>query len=152
MRHFAIDKIQLTLTDEVLKILANHIQDDSRKNEAGGIILGQISDTEVRILKASTPNKFDKASRYNFVRDKDAAQVIADFEYLNSNKETIYFGEWHTHPEEDPTPSLQDIKMIKEQFKLGKNFPQFIFLIIQGTKGLYVGVCNKKDLLQMVEV
>lgn len=151
MRHFEYKGIKLILTDTVLNIFDSFTQNTINKNESGGILLGQIDEKTVYMVRATTPNKFDKASRYNFVRDKTAAQILADFEYMNSSKQTIYFGEWHTHPEDYPSPSGQDIKMIKGQYKLGKNFPPFIFLIIQGIKGIYVGIYNGSELIDMQE-
>ena len=127
--------------------MEQHKQIDKSQHEAGGILLGQVSGNKVYILKASTPNKFDKSSRNNFVRDKDASQVIVDFEFANSNNKTIYLGEWHTHPEDFPTPSSIDKVMIHKQFFKNQLNEKYLVLLIAGRKGLYVGLYNGKMLI-----
>lgn len=151
MKIFKSDKIKLILNDGVLDIFQGYIQNTPSKNEAGGILLGQIKDDYIYIIRSTIPNKFDKATRYSFTRNKEMAQIIADFEYINSDQRTIYIGEWHTHPEDMPSPSGQDMRMIEEQYKKGKNLYPFIFLIIQGRVGLFVSVYNGNELVKMVE-
>ena len=92
------------------------------------------------------PNKFDKATRTGFIRDKDAAQVIVDFEFINSDNKSIYLGEWHTHPEDIPTPSEQDMKMIKEQFHKNSLNEPVIFLVIVGLKKNYINIYDGKKI------
>ncbi|WP_170265135.1 Mov34/MPN/PAD-1 family protein [Salibacter halophilus] len=152
MRIFKYKKTKLIITNNVQQILENHIQDKSAKNEAGGILLGQVIGNEFYLTKATEPNDLDKATRYSFERNKENAQIVVDYEYVNSNKRTIYLGEWHTHPEKIPSPSKRDIKMIKSQFKLGENLAAVIFLLIQGQNEFYVGICNGKKIRKMEEV
>lgn len=152
MRKFVRDNIYFVLTHKVQNLLLEYIQDSKVKNEAGGILLGQFVEDHYYLMRVSEPSQFDKASRYSFERNREVAQIIADYEFVNSNKKTIYIGEWHTHPEEHPSPSKTDIIMIKDQFKFGKNLPSVIFLIILGQSSLYVGLYNGKKLLKMDEI
>ncbi len=120
------------------RILECNIQDKQGMPEVGGILMGQVKNENIYIQKMTTPNQFDKASRFEFVRDKDAAQLILDYEFLNSERTVTYLGEWHTHPEANPRPSGQDISMIREQFlKATLNLP-ILLLLIQGITGRYV--------------
>lgn len=152
MRVFKSSAFTLNISADVLNIFNEYIQDTKTKNESGGILLGQIKDNAIYLIKASIPNVMDIASRYSFERNKIIAQVIVDYEFVNSNKKTIYIGEWHTHPEDFPTPSGQDKKMIAGQLKLNKNIEPNLFIIIQGIKGLYVGIHDGKKLTQMEEI
>lgn len=128
----------IVIADNVLAIFNRHIQYKGTCNESGGILLGQVKDKVIYILKASTPNEFDKSSRFSFVRSKSVAQIITNYEFENSEGKTVYLGEWHTHPEKRPNPSNQDIKMIEGQFHLGILNEDFILLMIQGIEMLYV--------------
>lgn len=149
MKKYRKNKVELCLSENVINIFTDYKQLKSRSKESGGILLGQTEKNKFYITRVSLPNKFDKQSRYSFVRNKDIAQIISDFEYFNSEKKTIYLGEWHTHPEPIPTPSNTDLSMIKEEFKKAKNIQNFLFLVIQGQKELYIGLYDGKQLIQM---
>lgn len=134
------DKYTIHIAENVLSIFDKHKQ-TKFQNESGGIVLGFVcGNYNIYISKVSLPNCFDKASRYNFERDRHVAQIIVNFEFHNSNGEIIYLGEWHTHPEQNPLPSPVDIKMIKNQYKENKINEDFLILLIQGTKSMYIGV------------
>lgn len=129
---------KIVIADNVQAICNRHIQYKKTLNESGGILLGQVKDNVIYILKASIPNEFDKSSRFSFVRNKSVAQLITNYEFENSEGKTVYLGEWHTHPEKRPSPSNQDIKMIEGQFRLGILNENFILLMIQGIEMLYI--------------
>jgi integrative and conjugative element protein (TIGR02256 family) len=139
-------KIEILIARSILNLIEKFKQTSKNANESGGILLGQVTDDKVYILKFTTPNKFDKASRYSFDCNKDAAQVIIDYEFINSERKTIYIGEWHTHPENYPNPSGVDKRMIDNQYFKNKLNEPFLILIIQGLKGLYVAIFNGKKL------
>jgi len=136
----------IIIARSVLNLIERFKQTNNKDNESGGILLGQVTEKEVYILKVTSPNKFDRASRYSFDCNKDAAQVIINYEFLNSGQKTIYIGEWHTHPENYPNPSGVDKRMIDNQYFKNKLNEPFLILIIQGLKGLYVAIFNGKKL------
>lgn len=140
MKEIILNSKTVYISDSLLILFEKYKQNSKWANEAGGILLGQVTDKGIYILKASTPNMFDKASRYSFECNKDGAQIVMDFEFINSDKKTIYLGEWHTHPESIPTPSGTDINMMQMQYKKNKINEPFLLLMIQGTKELYVGL------------
>lgn len=146
MNEIIINSKSIHISDTALNIFNKYKQIGKWSNESGGILLGQVTDKGIYILKASTPNKFDKASRYGFECNKDGAQIIMDYEFVNSAKKTIYLGEWHTHPESIPTPSETDLKMIQTQYKKNKINEPFLLLIIQGTKELFVGLYDGNEI------
>lgn len=131
--------LNIHLLDCVLEVTSKFRQLEKGTHESGGILLGQVTSANVYVMKASTPNQFDRSSRTSFDRDKHIAQIIIEYEFLNSGSKTIYLGEWHTHPETIPSPSTVDINMIKDQFKKNKLNEPFIILLIQGQSGIYVG-------------
>lgn len=138
--------MKVFITNTTIKVIETHIQIKRKDHESGGILLGQIIENEIHILKASTPNKFDKSSRHSFECNKEAAQIIIDYEFINSENKTIYVGEWHTHPENYPNPSGIDIGMIKNQYFKNRLNEPFLVLIIQGQKGLYVALFDGKKI------
>jgi len=144
MKTFIRNNRKINISETVIEIFEKFKQKNKKDNESGGILIGQIKDDEIFILKASIPNKFDKASRYYFECNKDAAQIIINYEFYNSGRKSIYIGEWHTHPENTPTPSSIDKRMIKEQFKKNKLNEPFLILIIQGLEDIYVSLYDGK--------
>jgi len=139
-----IDKYDILFHAEALTILERFTQDKPGLPEAGGIILGKIINGQVNVTKLSVPTPLDKRSRFNFERHKHSAQIILEYEFYNSNGQTIYLGEWHTHPEPHPTPSSTDQRMIESQFKFNHLKTDFLILIIKGTKGIYLSVLDRK--------
>lgn len=133
-------------TDEVVAILDFHKQRKSNDNERGGIILGKIQDNNIIINRLSVPTELDKSSRYNFERHRLSAQIIIDYEFHNSSKKITYLGEWHTHPEDNPSPSQTDLKMIQQQISSNIIHTDFLILMIQGRESLYFGIKDKKQL------
>lgn len=113
-----------------------------RKPEMGGILMGKIVGSEIYVLKASIPTSFDKFSRFSFNRHKKSAQLFIDYEFLNSSGTIIYIGEWHTHPESNPTPSGADLRMIKNQFKENIINEDFLLMVIIGLKNNFVAHYN----------
>src|ERR1035437_7445394 len=147
MEEIKLKEYKIFILERVIDELQKYKQDNKKKHEAGGILLGQIEGKNIYVMKISTPNNFDKSSRYSFERNKDIAQIIIDYEFANSNGKTIYIGEWHTHPENIPTPSSVDVNMLKDQIRLGKLNEPFALLLIQGIKGMYVGIYKKGELI-----
>lgn len=137
------NNIKIIIDNNVEELFLKFIQ-TKNKSEQGGILLGSIKDNEIIINRASIPTVFDKSTRFSFERNKRSAQMAIDYEYLNSNGRIIYLGEWHTHPENNPTPSGTDLKMIKTQFEKNKINENFLIMIIIGLKGKYVSYFDGK--------
>lgn len=141
-------KYKVVISDQVISLIDQHAQVKRHMYEAGGILLGQIENNTVYIIRVTTPNKFDSRSRYNFIRAKDPAQIVINYEFYNSDKKTIYLGEWHTHPEANPTPSEQDITMIRDQFHKNKINEKFLLLIIKGLPNYYIALYEGNQLIE----
>lgn len=148
MRLTELGDFKIFFTKDVLSLLATFIQVKKGQHEAGGILLGQVKEKDIYITRISFPSKRDRSSRYSFMRDKRNAQDIIDYEFFNSNKRTIYLGEWHTHPEELPTPSNVDRKMIKNQLLKNVLNEPFLLQYIQGTKGFYLGLIRTGEIIE----
>ena len=142
-----IENYTLFLSPEVMKILDMYIQRQLNDPESGGIILGRIIADNIEVQRLSLPTAIDKCTRTTFERQHLSAQIIINYEFANSNGQVTYLGEWHTHPEDHPTPSATDLKMIKEQFKQNKIHTDFLILFIQGHKSLFAALITKKGIV-----
>jgi len=137
---YKLNEYDIFISENVLTNLNIFKQDKAQKPESGGILLGELCGNRIVIDRLSIPNKKDKFSRFNFVRNLVIAQSIINYEYYNSGYKRIYLGEWHTHPELHPSPSHTDLKMIKKVFKRSNLNTAFILLLIQGIETIYLGI------------
>lgn len=108
--------------------------------EAGGILLGYILPNDRVVIDfASEPTAVDRASAVSFERDAVAAQNLIDVMWHSSNGTCIYLGEWHSHSERLPQPSLQDRRMIRNMVRMTQMEVNFLFLVIVGLEAVWVG-------------
>jgi len=139
----------LKVSDKVVAIFKMCEQGEGCR-EAGGILLGKVAKDRVIITDVTTPNRFDLRSFLSFVRAKIPAQFRINKAWKKSTGTTIYFGEWHTHREINPLPSLQDKKMILKALRETKMEIDFLYLIIVGLSETYwVGKQTDRDLIKL---
>lgn len=129
-------KLQLTVTETVLQEMADHAQHDRNAAEAGGILIGH-EPTVTRSLiidRMTPPQPSDRRSRYRYTRDPAAHQALLESEWTVSCGRRTYMGEWHTHPEADPTPSPLDRRSnCRVMSEADYDVPFLIFAIV-GTR------------------
>ena len=70
-----------------------------------------------------------------------ANQFLTD-DYEASEQTRTYMGEWHTHPESDPTPSGVDMQSIENNYLTATHSAPFLFMVIVGTESIYISVYN----------
>lgn len=78
-------------------------------------------------------------TKYHCVLDASLANqlIIEDFE--KSNQTRVFVGEWHTHPEEHPTPSFMDVQSIAKDYHDGGSGIDGLVLLIIGQKTNFWG-------------
>ncbi|OJV32210.1 MAG: hypothetical protein BGO33_02735 [Bacteroidia bacterium 43-41] len=110
-------------------------------NENGGILLGsEINEKYYRINRASEPCiLIDRSSKCGCTRNANKANEIIKREFESSNRTRFYLGEWHTHPEDNPTPSTVDISSIHDVFYKSEIVIDGVFLAIVGRKSIFWG-------------
>lgn len=76
--------------------------------ESGGMLLGRLVEKseDVVVDYVSRPSPNDNRSRFSFFRSREDAQKIVNNAWAGSDGTSIYLGEWHTHPEHNPRPSI----------------------------------------------
>ena len=137
---------EIFITDTVVEVLRNQQQSGVKEN--GGILLGQVSSSEDRVLvcRASLTGVSDTSRIFSFRRDKRLAQHIIKYEFHNSGGKNIYLGEWHTHLSNIARPSSQDIRTIKRQFTTNEMNVDFILLFVVADLELFVGIYDGRDM------
>ena len=119
-------------------------------NESGGILLGYVTKECEYIRQITTPNKYDYSESRIFIRKKEPAQKRINKYWKISKESLIYLGEWHTHCEINPKPSLHDINMIQSTLLITNMEIDFLYLIIVGMNNTFwIGKCTKNGLEQL---
>lgn len=108
-----IEKIGLSIEtdDELLTSLVEKGK-SHYPNEFGGFLIGYYTDhnKHLHITDTILPKSF-KASKYSFERSTNGIKKkLAN--YFKKTPKKFYVGEWHTHPDNSPIPSLTDISAI----------------------------------------
>lgn len=125
------DKIKVSLSDEVVRFLAEQMTTYSFDAEAGGILVGELSKGHhFTITNITTPQKHDVQRKYSFHRAQNGHQEMMDGFWEDSGYKKIYLGEWHTHCESTPNPSAVDLSCWKRIAKQNRNTQWSLFLII----------------------
>lgn len=101
---------ELRISELAIVNMRAHVQRHCWSIEAGGILLGRMltENEHVVVDEVTVPGPHDRRSRFRFFRAERPAQTAVDAAWTRSGGETNYLGEWHTHPEDDPTPSRHD--------------------------------------------
>ncbi|HGN2220474.1 TPA: Mov34/MPN/PAD-1 family protein [Pseudomonas aeruginosa] len=121
---------------QVIDVFEQYIQGEL-DTEAGGILLGHVRGIHLEILEATIPTPKDRRLKYFFERLLHGHQRIAEKRWKDSNGLVRYVGEWHTHPEDYPTPSGLDISEWQKLAK-GRRDGRPMLASIVGRKGLRV--------------
>lgn len=93
--------------DEIKKCVVKHYP-----NECGGVFVGKIKEKTALIEKMMVPKRF-RSNPVFFSRIADFINKWLERVFNQSNGETIYLGEWHSHPNGAPYPSETDYNSMK---------------------------------------
>lgn len=105
--------------------------------EAGGILLGKVRGPHVEIIEATHPSPIDTRSRYSFQRSPLFHRRRAFRQWRSSKGAIRYLGEWHTHPEDHPSPSRIDLVEWRK-LAVDRIDQRPLVAMILGRKGIYI--------------
>jgi integrative and conjugative element protein (TIGR02256 family) len=137
------NKQHLVFTNAVLSNISQYRQTHRKHPESGGQLFARITQKMVIVAAATGPHRKDNKHRFLFVPNKKR---------LNSEIQTFfakglhYVGDWHTHPQKHPEPSLLDLRSMKNCFKKSRHELEHFLLVIVGNTvipdGIWVGLIN----------
>ncbi len=126
------------LPSRVVKVITSFTVGHQAKTEAGGILIGSYRGPHIQIDDCTVPLRGDVRKTHLFDRKDDRHQLAANLAWKYSAGTATYVGEWHTHPEDVPTPSSIDRRTWHEI--IGRHrMPPLVFLIA-GRKAIWAGV------------
>ncbi len=124
----------LYLTTTALFLIDSFRQHSYRSSESGGVLLGRIlvPNAHVIVERVTSPNPADKRSRFRFFRAQHPTQMAINRAWVGSDGTQNYLGEWHTHPEDDPSPSETDLRNWDKLTRYAKFEQDALFFVIVG--------------------
>ncbi len=129
--------LAINIADELIKQLY-HFGSLHYPKEFGGLLMGYYSQDFKTVLITDTvlPKRY-ASSKYFFERGINGLKKTLKL-LFKKDPSIIYVGEWHTHPDNPPIPSLTDriaMNEIVQHEKVAINSP--ILLIMSIREGMY---------------
>ncbi|UGS88497.1 Mov34/MPN/PAD-1 family protein (plasmid) [Ralstonia wenshanensis] len=138
LRHPFNEDARILIEPSVLAALMLFRQTSVAAPESGGILLGYRRGMHLHVSTMTTPQPGDTQHRYGFQRQAQQHQKIALEQWKAEHETMDYIGEWHTHPETNPTPSSIDTR---EWRKICHARSEPMVFLIAGTRNmLWAGV------------
>ncbi|MEP0548074.1 MAG: Mov34/MPN/PAD-1 family protein [Rhodothermales bacterium] len=128
---------RVQLGPSALYAIRRHLQLGLDAAEAGGVLLGRyIAGTADVVVDAVTePMAGDRRSRARFFRHRRGHQLAIKSAWSESGGTSAWLGEWHTHPEPDPSPSFIDRLDWRRKLTVDR-YEEALFFLIAGTDRL----------------
>ncbi len=127
----------VVVSEEVLALITSYNQCSPESKEAGGILMGKRRGQHFEVNFATSPQIKDIRTRHGFIRHPEGHQEAAENRLRLTNGEENYLGEWHTHPENHPSPSAIDTRDWK---RLSEKHRVPLLMIIGGIQTCYFGI------------
>ncbi len=128
---FKVGRIAVRIGAQALATFDSHRQRRFFQREAGGQLFAQVRDNNWEIATATGPRSRDRRGRFSFWPHR-ASEQEEIFEHHALGLD--YVGDWHTHPEDTPTPSPDDLTSIAEVVRRSTHhLPGFLLMIVGRT-------------------
>ena len=139
------------LTSALVESLTSDVKRHGHDRERGGILLGFRRGPHLHINEATFPMRDDVGTMFAFRRSSIGHKEIALRRWRQSNRTIDWVGEWHSHPEETPSPSSVDIRSWKE---ITRSRAAPMAFVIIGWKRGWLGLCvpNRDNPIRYKEV
>ena len=141
MRHVADwatqgQHVLLNFAEGVLGVFEAYVQTRSRP-ESGGVLLGTVHERGLLITMATPPSRHDGRHPYLFERGPNGHRAVAQRAWRKSGGTVRYLGEWHTHPQDLPSPSRIDREEWRKLARARQDRRPLLAVIV-GRRGLHV--------------
>lgn len=109
--NYWVNGFEINVAKVALSTFDAHRQTRFYHREAGGQLFGHVERFRWTVEHATGPGRTDRRVRFGFKPDRAREQQeIHEFHAMGFD----YLGDWHTHPEDTPTPSSRDLDSIGE--------------------------------------
>ena len=155
---FDIKHIEVIFEDSVLENLYSNIQQAKNDHERGGLLLGRIfpDDNKIVVTEVTTPTPISSGITTLCVDLEDANKYMRR-RWKESGGKITYIGDWHTHPEQRPSPSMTDRFTFFDTYRNSRIDQNLLLCVIVGTEpalnqGIWVGAQSGFGLYRMQRI
>ena len=137
---------RLQIAPAARAVFSAHAQSDASALEAGGVLLGRHirNSREIVVDLVTSPMPSDRRSRGRFFRSRGPHQAVIDRAWSDSDGTCTYLGEWHTHAERSPSPSVVDrVDWLRKLFI--DRFSGSIFFLVVGAAEIRAWEGRRRD-------
>jgi integrative and conjugative element protein (TIGR02256 family) len=127
----------LIFPSHVLNRLAKQRQTRWWHRESGGQLFARFDLPDIIIDEATGPRRSDCRTRYSYRPNRRAEQREINLQHRAG---LHFIGDWHTHPEPIPSPSLRDAESMHELFAQSKHVLNGFVLAIVGRENFPYGL------------
>jgi integrative and conjugative element protein (TIGR02256 family) len=125
---FEVGRISVRVGAQTLATFDAHRQLRFYQREAGGQLFARVRDNDWEIVAATGPRSKDRRGRFSFLPHRKSEQTEI-FEHHQRGLDFV--GDWHTHPEDKPTPSTDDLASIDQVVRRSTHhLPGFLLMIV----------------------
>ena len=110
--------------------LKRYQQKRKLQREAGGQLFARFDGLRIIVEEATGPRSRDRRTRTSYTPSRFAEQREIDTRYKRG---LHYIGDWHTHPEKIPSPSITDIRSIDDCVSKSEHSLNGFILIVVGS-------------------
>lgn len=138
----------LVIMPSVVERLLTYRQLHLQSMEAAGVLIGERRGPHLVIHEISEPGSGDIRARYSVDRRGPHHQAAVDDAFARSSGALQYLGEWHTHPEDEPSPSPRDMSSWRRHLVDSEKMA----LVIVGRKQIWAAQKVAGKVSQLVEI
>ncbi len=142
------DESLVIVMPQVILELRSHRQLTPKSKEAAGVLIGERRGPHIVIWTISHPSDEDIRDRFSVNRISKHHQKVVDQAFHKSKGTWQYIGEWHTHPEDVPSPSPTDINSWRTNLVSNEE----LVLIIVGRTNFWIGKQLFKEISTLQQV
>jgi integrative and conjugative element protein (TIGR02256 family) len=141
---FKFGDLTVVIVALALETMDSYRQTGFFKREAGGQMFARLQPKLWRIEVVTGPRRGDRRGRFHFWPDRKAEQEEIDRYY---GEGLDFVGDWHTHPEDVPSPSRSDVRSVENVVRESIHDRPGILMCIVGRKtfpdGLWLSFHSK---------
>jgi len=119
----------IMLTEVAIEHLICHRQTRWWQREAGGLLFARFDNQAIIIEEATGPRPTDRRTPFSYWPDRKAEQAEIDERF---ERGLHYVGDWHSHPQKVPKPSLRDERTMVSRVKYSRHQLNGILFAIIG--------------------
>ena len=138
----------LVITSSPLKRMLAYRQLNWLSTEAAGVLIGERRGPHLVVHQISEPGPGDIRRRCFVDRRGAHHQTAVDEAFISSSGMLQYLGEWHTHPEDSPSPSSTDLDTWQRHLIAGH---EKMVLLIVGRKEIWAAQKDAQIITPLLE-